>query len=122
MLWLRQQRRRLCRQAFLEAPFCLAPAVALVLLKEEDLRGVAAITAFDPERADAAYGVQGRYYLVPIFMLVVLGVRYLRVRWPRRDVDRSWVEVSTWAAAATCVWANMSAIYAVAHSYWNTRV
>jgi hypothetical protein len=31
-VWLRAERRRLCRRAFLESPFCLAPAVALLLL------------------------------------------------------------------------------------------
>jgi hypothetical protein len=55
MLWLRRQRRRLCRQAFLQAPFCLAPAVALLLLKEEEVRGLDAIASFDSETAEASW-------------------------------------------------------------------
>lgn len=40
---LRSQRLRLCRRAFIGDPFALAPAVALVLLAEEELRGVRAL-------------------------------------------------------------------------------
>lgn len=72
--------------------------------------------------ADEAYGVQGRYYLVPLFMLLVLGVRYMRGRWPRSQVQRNWREVSIWVAAITCVWADSSAILALAKSYWSSGV
>ncbi len=40
---LRAQRLRLCRRAFVGDPFAVAPAVALVLLAEEELRGVRAL-------------------------------------------------------------------------------
>lgn len=54
LVWLRAERRRLCRRAFLESPFCLAPAVALLLLKEEETRGLEAIAAFDADWAEPA--------------------------------------------------------------------
>ena len=54
-IWLRRRRRLLCRQAFREAPYCLAPAVALLLLKEEEIRGLDALASFDPARADAGW-------------------------------------------------------------------
>lgn len=40
---LRRQRLRLCRRAFVGNPFLLAPAVAVVLLAEEEVRGVTAL-------------------------------------------------------------------------------
>lgn len=55
VLWLRRRRRSLCRQAFREAPYCLAPAVALLLLKEEEVRGLDAIHWFDPASHEAAW-------------------------------------------------------------------
>jgi hypothetical protein len=54
LVWWRRQRRALCRRAFLEPPFCLAPAVALLLLKEEELRGLDAWLALDPRDVDPA--------------------------------------------------------------------
>lgn len=42
-LTLRHARRDSCRRAFLGSPYCLAPAVALLLLKEEEVRGVTAV-------------------------------------------------------------------------------
>jgi hypothetical protein len=39
----RRARRQQCRRAFLGPPYCLAPAVALLLLKEEEVRGIASI-------------------------------------------------------------------------------
>jgi hypothetical protein len=74
---------------------------------------------YSPVGGPEAYGVQGRYYLVPLFMLLVLGVRALRLRWPRQQVDRRWLEVSVWVAAITCVWADVAAVFALASSYWN---
>jgi hypothetical protein len=43
-LFLRWRRARyqMCARAFLHQPFCLAPAVALLLLAEEEPRAVAA--------------------------------------------------------------------------------
>ena len=43
ILAVRSARCCACQRAFLSDPYCLAPAVALLLLKEEELRGVAAI-------------------------------------------------------------------------------
>ena len=40
---LRRERLRLCRRAFVGSPFLLAPAVAVVLLAEEELRAVRAL-------------------------------------------------------------------------------
>lgn len=51
---LRVERRRLCRRAFRESPFCLAPAVALLLLKEEEIRGLDAMAAFDAAWSEPA--------------------------------------------------------------------
>ena len=45
MLGLHRARRDLCRRAFLRAPYCLAPAVALLLLQEEEVHAVTAIAA-----------------------------------------------------------------------------
>ena len=45
MLGLHRARRALCRRAFLRAPYCLAPAVALLLLQEEEVHAVTAIAA-----------------------------------------------------------------------------
>jgi vacuolar-type H+-ATPase subunit C/Vma6 len=42
---LRRARRRACRRAFLGSPYSLAPAIALLLLQEEEVRGVAALQA-----------------------------------------------------------------------------
>jgi hypothetical protein len=39
----RSARYRLCARAFLNQPFCLAPAVAVLLLAEEEGRAVAAL-------------------------------------------------------------------------------
>jgi vacuolar-type H+-ATPase subunit C/Vma6 len=43
LLALRRARHRACRRAFLGSPFCLAPAVALLLLQEEEVRNIASI-------------------------------------------------------------------------------
>ena len=43
MLRWRRARYQMCARAFLHQPFCLAPAVALVLLAEEETRAVAAL-------------------------------------------------------------------------------
>jgi hypothetical protein len=43
ILSLRRMRRRACQRAFLGTPFCLAPAVALVLYQEEEVRGITAV-------------------------------------------------------------------------------
>lgn len=42
-LALRRSRRDLCRRAFRADPFCLAPAVAYLTLKEEEIRGLRAV-------------------------------------------------------------------------------
>lgn len=47
LMWWRGRRRALCRRAFRESPFCLAPAVALLLLKEEEVRGLDALATFE---------------------------------------------------------------------------
>jgi hypothetical protein len=47
LLWWRGRRRALCRRAFRESPFCLAPAVALLLLKEEEILGLDALATFE---------------------------------------------------------------------------
>lgn len=39
----RIERRELCRRAFLDQPFSVAPAVALLILKEEEVRGLGAL-------------------------------------------------------------------------------
>lgn len=53
---LRKQQLRLCRRAFIGSPFRLAPAVAVVLLAEEELRAVRAlIERQGDERLDAAF-------------------------------------------------------------------
>jgi hypothetical protein len=60
LLRLRRARRLLCRRAFRDSPFCLAPAVALLLLKEEEVRGLEALATFqeaavaDPTSLDDA--------------------------------------------------------------------
>lgn len=43
MLALKRWRRAECARAFLHSPYCLAPAVALLLLKEEETIAVAAV-------------------------------------------------------------------------------
>ena len=43
LLLRRRGRRATCRRAFLDQPFCLSPAIALLLLKEEEVRGLAAL-------------------------------------------------------------------------------
>jgi vacuolar-type H+-ATPase subunit C/Vma6 len=43
LLTLRRTRREACRRAFLGPPFCLAPPVALLLLQEEEVRGIESI-------------------------------------------------------------------------------
>jgi hypothetical protein len=50
---IRRARRRACRRAFLGSPYCLAPAVALLLLQAEEVRGLEAIrdSAGNPEDA-----------------------------------------------------------------------
>jgi hypothetical protein len=53
---IRKERVRLCRQAFIGSPFRLAPAIAVVLLAEEELRAVRAlIERQGDERLDAAF-------------------------------------------------------------------
>ena len=52
---LRRERLRLCRRAFTGSPFLLAPAVAVVLLAEEEVRAVRALVERQgDERLDAA--------------------------------------------------------------------
>ena len=52
---LRRERLRLCRRAFAGSPFLLAPAVAIVLLAEEEVRAVRALVEREgDERLDAA--------------------------------------------------------------------
>jgi vacuolar-type H+-ATPase subunit C/Vma6 len=43
VLSLKRMRRCACQRAFLGNPFCLAPAIALVLFQEEEVRGVTAV-------------------------------------------------------------------------------
>jgi hypothetical protein len=43
MTGVRQVRRQACRKAFLGSPYCLGPAIALLLLQEEEVRGLASI-------------------------------------------------------------------------------
>lgn len=43
ILDLRRQRRTLCRRAFIGSPFRLAPAIAFLLLREEEMRGLSAL-------------------------------------------------------------------------------
>ena len=51
---LRRERLRLCRRAFVGSPFLLAPAVAVVLLAEEEVRAVRALVERQgDERLDA---------------------------------------------------------------------
>lgn len=53
---IRKERLRLCRRAFIGSPFRLAPAIAVVLLAEEELRAVRAlIERQGDERLDAAF-------------------------------------------------------------------
>jgi vacuolar-type H+-ATPase subunit C/Vma6 len=40
---VKRARRQACRRAFLASPYCLAPALALLLLQEEEVRGVVSI-------------------------------------------------------------------------------
>jgi vacuolar-type H+-ATPase subunit C/Vma6 len=40
---LRRARRRACQRAFLGYPFCLAPAIALLLFQEEEVRGLVSL-------------------------------------------------------------------------------
>jgi hypothetical protein len=54
-LALRRERREACRRAFLASPFRLAPAVAFLLLREEEARGLRALAEAEggPEPAAA---------------------------------------------------------------------
>jgi hypothetical protein len=52
LLRWRRARYRMCARAFLNQPFCLAPAVALLLLVEEEMRAVAAVRERRGETAD----------------------------------------------------------------------
>ena len=53
---IRKERLRLCRRAFIGSPFRLAPAIAVVLLAEEELRAVRAlIERQGDERLDTAF-------------------------------------------------------------------
>ncbi len=52
---LRRERLRLCRRAFIGSPFLLGPAVAVILLAEEEVRAVRALVErMGNERLDAA--------------------------------------------------------------------
>lgn len=52
---LRRERLRLCRRAFVGSPFLLAPAVAVILLAEEEVRAVRALVERQgDDRLDAA--------------------------------------------------------------------
>lgn len=52
---LRRERLRLCRRAFIGSPFLLGPAIAVILLAEEEVRAVRALTErMGDERLDAA--------------------------------------------------------------------
>jgi hypothetical protein len=53
LIGVKRARRRACERAFLGSPYCLAPAVALILFQEEEVRGLEAIrdAAGNPEDA-----------------------------------------------------------------------
>lgn len=55
LIHLRQHRRLLCHRAFRESPYCISPAVALLLLKEEEVRALEAIAVFDAAAHDSAW-------------------------------------------------------------------
>jgi hypothetical protein len=50
----RRARYQACRRAFLDDPFCVAPAIALLLLAEEERRGTAALAAAAADPSSAA--------------------------------------------------------------------
>ncbi len=72
--------------------------------------------------APLAHGVQGRYYLTPMFMMLVLGLHYVRGRWPRREVNVRWVQAAVWVALVLCAWANITALRQIADSFWSYTV
>ena len=51
---MRVSRRKACRRVFLRNPFCLAPPVALVLLREDEVRALSSIAELRARRAPAA--------------------------------------------------------------------
>ncbi len=81
---------------------------------------------------DSAYGIQGRYYLVSLFILMAFAIRYARSRWS--VLHGSWSElqvpipgstrqvhvrsIAILIASLTCIWADLAAIDAVGSSYW----
>jgi vacuolar-type H+-ATPase subunit C/Vma6 len=50
---MRASRRKACRRVFLGPPFCLAPPIALVLLREDEVRGLSSIAELRARRAPA---------------------------------------------------------------------
>jgi hypothetical protein len=54
LLRWRQARYRLCCRAFLGNPFSFAPAIALLLLVDEEARGVTALAETHNDGSDAA--------------------------------------------------------------------
>jgi hypothetical protein len=44
LLAVKQARRRACRRAFLGSPYCLGPAMALILFQEEEVRGLVSLS------------------------------------------------------------------------------
>jgi vacuolar-type H+-ATPase subunit C/Vma6 len=50
---MRASRRKACRRVFLGPPFCLAPPIALVLLREDEVRGLSSVAELRARRAPA---------------------------------------------------------------------
>lgn len=50
---MRASRRKACRRVFLGPPFCLAPPIALVLLREDEVRGLLSVAELRARRAPA---------------------------------------------------------------------
>lgn len=67
--------------------------------------------------SDVIRGVQGRYYLVPLFMLLVFGMHLAHRRLGERRAPGTAPVV--WLAGILCAWAGVIAIDAVAQSYWS---
>ncbi len=51
---MRASRRKVCKRVFLGPPFCLAPPIALVLLREDEVRGLSSVAELRARRASAA--------------------------------------------------------------------
>ncbi len=94
---------------------------------------------YTPVGNDTAYGVQGRYYLVALFVLLVLTIEWarrrfvcLQSRWPRFPLlpTRFFIQLELRTlyrlralaisiAAVLCIWAAMIAVRTVANNYWH---